>query len=90
MNEIPNFEYIEKSEVRRGCSAIFYGEAMYFGGFPNTRQYSIIENCKMTEQTDKMPMHFYDGSCATFLEPTQKVLLCFSSFTLPIVKKCHT
>ena len=90
MNEIPNFEYIGKSEVRRGCSAIFMGTAMYFGGFPDTRQFSVIENCEMIQQPDKMPMHFYDGSCASFLEPIPRVLLCFSSFTLPTVKKCHT
>ena len=90
MNEIPNFEYFGENEVRRGCSAIFMGMAMYFGGFPNTRQFGIIGNCKMRLEKEMLPMDFYDGACASFLEPTPRVLLCFSSFTLPTVKKCHT
>ena len=90
MNEIPNFEYIGKSEVRRGCSAIFMGTAMYFGGFPNTRQFGVIGNCKMRVEKEMLPMNFYDGACASFLEPRPIVLLCFSSYTLETVKNCHT
>ena len=36
----------------------------------------------------KMPFHFYDGACNSFTSQT-KVLLCFSSDTLPSVKGCH-
>ena len=71
------------------------GHMMYFGGFPNTNEYSIIigETCGMKQRTDEwefsqMPFHFYDGACNSFMGQT-KVLLCFSSDTLPDVDGCH-
>ena len=68
------------------------GHMMYFGGFPNTDQYSIIlgEKCRMKgiPSDEKMPFDFYDGACNSFMGQT-KVLLCFSSDTLPDVDGCH-
>ena len=81
--------------LRRGCSAVLMGQMMYFGGFPNTDRYSIIigEKCRMKENSVeyedfKMPFHFYDGACNSFMGQT-RVLLCFSSDTLPDVGGCH-
>ena len=64
------------------------GQMMYFGGYPNKNLYSIImaEDCSM--ERVKMPFNFYDGSCNSFMDQT-KVLLCFSSDTLPDVDGCH-
>ena len=87
--EYPNFEFVGDSDVGRGCSAVLMGQMMYFGGYPNTRQFSIIEKCKMKRSYPDMPFHFYDGSSNSFMEST-KVLLCFSSFTMPTVDDCHT
>ena len=69
---------------------------MYFGGYPNTDQYRIIkgDKCRMKSMTSemyeyyKMPFHFYDGACNSFMGQT-KVLLCFSSDTLPDADGCH-
>ena len=66
-----------------GCSAVFMGQMMHFGGTfedsPNTRHYSIIKDCGMDVQYPDMPFDFYDGACHSFLKPTPNVLLCFSS-----------
>ena len=83
-----NFEYEEDTDVQRGCSTVLQGHMMYFGGYPNTRQFSIIDNCRIEKYYPEMPFHFYDGSCNSFMGQT-KVLLCFSSFTIPKVNDCH-
>ena len=71
------------------------GHMMYFGGYPHTNEYSIIvgEKCRMKGMViegynEEMPFHFYDGACNSFMGQT-KVLLCFSSDTLPDVDGCH-
>ena len=66
------------------------GHMMYFGGYPNTDQYSIITGgkCGMKAIKDeyyKMPFHFYDGACNSFMGQT-KVLLCFSA---DLTDGCH-
>ena len=92
VNENFNFEYgdydyddsddndrREQGSLQRGgCSAVFMGQMMYFGGYPNTRQYSIIHDCKIDRHYSEMPFDFYRGACNSFMEPTPKVLLCFN------------
>ena len=85
-----NDEFVMDEIVQRGCSTVLMGQMMYFGGFPNSQKYFTIKNCEMKREYSKLPFHYYDGSCNSFLEPSPKVLLCFSSFTIPKVTKCHT
>ena len=107
MNENLNLEYAiddfgrpDRGIQRGGCSAVFMGEMMYFGGTPNWRQYSIIRGCQVERQFSEMPFDYFRGACNSFMEPTPKVLLCFNyyeeiGFGNPNMspdygKECHT
>ena len=78
-----------------GCSAVFMGKMMHFGG-ENKRHYSIIKDCGMDLQYPDMPFDYYDGACNSFLKPSPKVLLCFSSARVSSYdgdfpgQECHT
>ena len=53
-------------------------------------QVSKIQGCELVQQGD-LPFDFYAGSCNTFLEPTQRILLCFTYLnTNGGTKTCHT
>ena len=89
MNENVNLEYarddygrLERGIQEGGCSAVFMGQMMYFGGTPNTKQYSIIRDkwCNVERQLTEMPFDYFRGACNSFMEPTPKVLLCFSYY----------
>ena len=75
--------------AKGGCSTVFMGQMMHFGGrfdtSPNENQYSIIKDCGMDVQYPEMPFYYYNGACNSFSKPTPKVLLCFS-YDYP----CHT
>ena len=87
MRENVNLEY-EKNDFGRsdpglqrgGCSAVLMGEMMYFGGTPNSKQYSIIRGCQVERQYSEMPFDYFRGACNSFMEPTPKVLLCFNYY----------
>ena len=85
MTENLDFQYYGE---RGGCSAVFMGRMMHFGG-ENKRHYSIIKDCSMELQYPDMPFDYYDGACNSFLKPTPKVLLCFSSASTD-AGICHT
>ena len=85
VNDFDNFESYGETG---GCSAVFMGKMMHFGG-ANRKHYSIIKDCKMDVQWPDMPFEFYDGACNSFLKPSPKVLLCFSSATTD-AGECHT
>lgn len=80
--------YFESLEEKGGCSAVFMGKMMHFGG-ENKRHYSIINDCRMDLQYPDMPFDYYDGACNSFLKPTPKVLLCFSGANA-YEGECHT
>ena len=88
VNENVNLEYarddygrLERGIQEGGCSAVFMGEMMYFGGTPNTKQYSIIrKHCQVERQFTEMPFDYFRGACNSFMEPTPKVLLCFNYY----------
>ena len=87
LETVTDFDNFESYGETGGCSAVFMGKMMHFGG-AFRKQYSIIEDCKIETQWPEMPFEFYEGACNSFLKPTPKVLLCFSSATDGRV--CHT
>ena len=102
VNENINFEYGEDTIAHYGCGATLFGQFWYFGGNKEYKrqvyvmclsimnQISIkaskIEVCKLVRQHD-LPFDYFFGSCNTFLQPTEKVLLCFD-YDQP--QTCHT
>ena len=74
--------------TKGGCSVVFMGQMMHFGG-ANRRHHSIIKDCKMEVQYTDLDFDFYDGACNSFLDPTPRILLCFSSAKTE-VGECHT
>ena len=89
MNEDLSFEYGDGTNSYRACGATLMGEMWLFGGHDKTiRQASKIEGCKMVRQSD-MSFDFYQGACNTFLEPNEKVVLCFNYVDSNDSKICH-
>ena len=63
---------------------------LYFQDFNDFIQLSKIEGCKLVRQGD-LSFDFGYGSCNSFLEPTQRILLCFSRYgNGNPYKVCHT
>ena len=54
-------------------------ELFMFTGFDFFIQVSKIEGCKMVRK-GYLSFDFVQGSCNTFLEPTQRILLCFGDY----------
>ena len=69
--------------TKGGCSVVFMGTMMHFGGATNPKHYRIMDDCGLELQYPPMPVDnefdLYDGACNSFLKPTPKVLLCFNS-----------
>ena len=63
---------------------------LYQHDFNYSIQVSKIEGCKLVRQGD-LSFEFRYGSCNTFLEPTPRILLCFSWYGNGTPwKVCHT
>ena len=63
---------------------------LYFQDFNDFIQVSKIEGCKLVRQGD-LSFEFRSGSCNTFIEPTPRILLCFSDYGNGRPwKNCHT
>merc|ERR1711990_433021 len=87
INEDLNFEYGSGTSAVYGCGATLHNIFWYFGGTSlNSRQVSKVVGCKL-ERQDNLDFDFYLGSCNTFNQPDQKVLLCFDYRN---AKQCHT
>merc|ERR1711990_1431079 len=68
------------------------GEMWYFGGWRSAqnRQVNKIEGCKLVRQGN-LSFDFRLGSCNTFIEPTPRILLCFTYLnTSKGTKTCHS
>jgi hypothetical protein len=81
------FEYGDGAIAHNGCGVTLNGEPWYFGGsgdYKNT--VSKIVGCQLVKQPD-MTFDLTHPACNTFLEPTPRVLLCFSSSD---VRSCHS
>ena len=88
LETVRNLDNFESNGEVGGCSAVFMGQMMHFGG-ANRRHHSIIKDCKMELQYTDLDFDFYDGACNSFLNPTPRILLCFSSAKTE-VGECHT
>ena len=56
--------------------------------FDNFIKASKIEGCKFVTKGE-LPFDFQDGACNTFLEPTPRILLCFTDQSYSDSKRCH-
>ena len=80
-----------------GSASSYYRQVWHYQPFSNHLELPMIENvnlfkaskiegCTLVRQQD-LPFDHYYGSCKTFLQPTERVLLCFDYSQNQV---CHT
>jgi len=80
-NEI-DFTFGSGAEYVHSCVAVLNGEFHVFGGKNKNKQHSVLvaDGCKL-KRDGELPMPFVLGTCATFMFPVEKILMCFTEST---------
>ena len=77
-----DFTFGSGAEYVHSCVAVLDGVFHVFGGKNKSKQHSILvaDGCKL-KRDGELPMPFVLGTCATFMFPEEKILMCFTEST---------